>query len=159
MLFEDPDGIWLEVNFVPGKGLFEAGQKLSLTEFAGYVTKSRGGESEATRGVAGRLDDLKVPPGTRLEALEGRRTGQFSIRINDQWRVCFRWTAGGASRTARASPVVGRSPRTPTSGFAGSWACPRAEISPHIWPIPQANTIDSAARVAQAIDVCIASVL
>jgi len=45
--------------------------------------------------IAGRLDDLKVPPGNRLEALKGRRAGQFSIRINDQWRVCFRWTAGG----------------------------------------------------------------
>ncbi len=45
--------------------------------------------------IAGRLDDLKVPPGSRLEALRGRRAGQFSIRINDQWRVCFRWTAGG----------------------------------------------------------------
>ena len=45
--------------------------------------------------IAGRLDDLKVPPGNRLEALKGRRAGLFSIRINDQWRVCFRWTAGG----------------------------------------------------------------
>lgn len=45
--------------------------------------------------IAGRLDDLKVPPGNRLEALKGRRAGQFSIRINDQGRVCFRWTAGG----------------------------------------------------------------
>ncbi len=45
--------------------------------------------------IAGRLDDLKVPPGNRLEALKGRRAGQFSIRINDQWRVYFRWTAGG----------------------------------------------------------------
>jgi proteic killer suppression protein len=45
--------------------------------------------------IAGRLDDLRVPPGNRLEALKGRRTGLFSIRINDQWRVCFRWTAGG----------------------------------------------------------------
>lgn len=45
--------------------------------------------------IAGRLDDLKVPPGNRLEALKGRRAGQFSIRINDRWRVCFRWTAGG----------------------------------------------------------------
>jgi proteic killer suppression protein len=45
--------------------------------------------------IAGRLDDLKVPPGNRLEPLKGRRTGKFSIRINDQWRVCFRWTAGG----------------------------------------------------------------
>jgi proteic killer suppression protein len=46
--------------------------------------------------IAGRLDDLRVPPGNRLEALKGRRVGIFSIRINDQWRVCFRWTAGGA---------------------------------------------------------------
>jgi len=46
--------------------------------------------------IAARLDDLKVPPGNRLEALKGRRAGQFSIRINDQWRVCFRWTVAGA---------------------------------------------------------------
>jgi len=45
--------------------------------------------------IAGRLDDLKVPPGNRLEALKGRRAGQFSIRINDQWRLCFRWGEGG----------------------------------------------------------------
>ena len=46
--------------------------------------------------VAGRLDDLRVPPGNRLEPLKGDRAGQHSIRINDQYRVCFRWTAGGA---------------------------------------------------------------
>ena len=46
--------------------------------------------------ISTRLEDLKVPPGNRLEALKGRRTGQYSIRINDQWRVCFRWTAAGA---------------------------------------------------------------
>ena len=40
---------------------------------------------------ASRLDDLRTPPGNRLEALKGNRTGQFSIRINDQWRICFRW--------------------------------------------------------------------
>jgi len=43
-----------------------------------------------------RLDDLRVPPGNRLEALKGDRLGQHSIRINDQWRVCFRWTEAGA---------------------------------------------------------------
>jgi len=43
------------------------------------------------------LDDLRVPPGNRLEALRGNRNGQFSIRINDQWRVCFVWTSEGAS--------------------------------------------------------------
>ncbi len=46
---------------------------------------------------AGRLDDLRVPPGNRLEALKGDRLGQHSIRINDQWRVCFRWTDAGAA--------------------------------------------------------------
>jgi proteic killer suppression protein len=46
--------------------------------------------------VAARLDDLRVPPGNRLEALKGDRIGQYSIRINEQWRVCFRWTEGGA---------------------------------------------------------------
>jgi proteic killer suppression protein len=46
--------------------------------------------------VANRLDDLRVSPGNQLEALKGYRSGQHSIRINDQWRVCFRWTNGGA---------------------------------------------------------------
>jgi proteic killer suppression protein len=46
--------------------------------------------------VAGRLSDLRVPPGNRLEALKGRRAGQHSIRVNDQYRVCFRWTSAGA---------------------------------------------------------------
>jgi toxin HigB-1 len=46
--------------------------------------------------IAGRLDDLKVPPGNHFEALKGDRSGQYSIRINDQWRVCFCWTDAGA---------------------------------------------------------------
>ena len=46
--------------------------------------------------VAGRLDDLRVPPGNHLEALKGDRAGQYSIRINDQWRICFHWTDAGA---------------------------------------------------------------
>jgi proteic killer suppression protein len=46
--------------------------------------------------IAGRLDDLRVPPGNRLEALKGDRADQYSIRINDQWRVCFRWSVAGA---------------------------------------------------------------
>ena len=45
--------------------------------------------------IAGRLDDLRVPPGNRLEALKGERAGQYSIRINDQYRLCFVWTDGG----------------------------------------------------------------
>ena len=46
--------------------------------------------------IADRLDDLRVPPGNRLEALKGDRAGQQSIRVNDQFRVCFRWTDAGA---------------------------------------------------------------
>jgi len=45
--------------------------------------------------AAAELDDLKSPLGNRLEALSGDRKGQHSIRINWQWRVCFRWTADG----------------------------------------------------------------
>ncbi|MGQ7064471.1 MAG: type II toxin-antitoxin system RelE/ParE family toxin [Caulobacterales bacterium] len=41
------------------------------------------------------LDDLKAPPGNRLEALKGDRAGQHSIRVNDQWRICFVWTETG----------------------------------------------------------------
>lgn len=40
------------------------------------------------------LEDLRVPPGNRLEALKGDRKGQYSIRINDQWRICFIWKDG-----------------------------------------------------------------
>jgi len=46
--------------------------------------------------IAGKLDDLRVPPGNRLEPLKGNRAGQHSIRINDQWRICFRWAEIGA---------------------------------------------------------------
>jgi len=46
--------------------------------------------------IAGNLDDLRVPPGNRLEVLKGDRSGQCSIRINDQWRVCFSWKQEGA---------------------------------------------------------------
>jgi proteic killer suppression protein len=45
---------------------------------------------------ARRLNDLRVPPANRLERLRGHRSGQYSIRINDQWRVCFRWLEGDA---------------------------------------------------------------
>jgi proteic killer suppression protein len=41
------------------------------------------------------LDDLRSPPGNRLETLRGDRAGQMSIRINDQWRICFRWESDG----------------------------------------------------------------
>lgn len=47
-------------------------------------------------GISGQLNDLRVPPGNRLEALKGERAGQHSIRINDQFRLCFRWVDRGA---------------------------------------------------------------
>ncbi len=48
----------------------------------------------------GALQNMAVPPGNRLEALKGKRAGQYSIRINDQWRIVFRWTASGPSEVA-----------------------------------------------------------
>lgn len=46
--------------------------------------------------AAGLIDDMRLPPGNHLERLSGDRKGQYSIRINDQWRICFRWNAGQA---------------------------------------------------------------
>ena len=46
-------------------------------------------------GAALTLDDVRIPPGNRLEALKGDRVGHHSIRINDQWRICFVWTDAG----------------------------------------------------------------
>jgi len=43
---------------------------------------------------AARVEEFRGPPGNRLEALKGNRKGQYSIRINDQWRICFRWNEG-----------------------------------------------------------------
>lgn len=69
--------------------------------FAGHQPKRfRNIEAVAQRKLAmldaaAELRDLRSPPGNRLEALAGDRAGQYSIRINDQWRVCFEWTAAG----------------------------------------------------------------
>ena len=46
--------------------------------------------------AATQVESLRVPPGNRLEALGGDRNGQWSIRVNDQWRVCFKWNGGNA---------------------------------------------------------------
>jgi toxin HigB-1 len=46
------------------------------------------------------IGDLRIPPGNRLEALKADRSGQYSIRINDQWRICFVWDEGGPSDVA-----------------------------------------------------------
>ena len=65
------------------------------------VRKFRAFERVAYRKIkylmaAAQLEDLRIPPGNRLEALSCDRIGQFSIRINDQWRICFNWSNGGA---------------------------------------------------------------
>ncbi len=66
----------------------------------GKTRKFSGFQSQAERKLqilngAETLDDLKSPPGNKLEALSGDRYGQYSIRINNQWRLCFRWTDDG----------------------------------------------------------------
>lgn len=61
------------------------------------ITVQRVGQRKlAMLDAADRLQDLRVPPGNRLERLRGTREGQYSIRINDQWRVCFDWRDGDA---------------------------------------------------------------
>ena len=50
--------------------------------------------------TAARVDDLRIPAGNRLEALKGDRAGRFSIRVNDQYRVTFRWEGGNASEVS-----------------------------------------------------------
>jgi len=47
--------------------------------------------------AAHKIEDLRIPPGNRLEALKGNRRGQHSIRINDQWRICFEWDGANAA--------------------------------------------------------------
>lgn len=77
--------------------------KRTVALFAGYAV--RGIPNQIQRRVrakllavdaAKKIDDLRVPPGNRLEALHGDRRGQHSIRINDQWRICFKWLEGEA---------------------------------------------------------------
>ncbi len=46
---------------------------------------------------ARQLNDLRIPPNNRLEALKGDKAGEYSIRVNDQWRICFKWADGNAS--------------------------------------------------------------
>ena len=65
-----------------------------VKEFSGFARQAevRLDRLEAAQSIS----DLHALPGNRLEALKGDRTGQFSIRINDQWRICFEWPAGSA---------------------------------------------------------------
>jgi proteic killer suppression protein len=71
-------------------------QGQSSRKFPGEV-QSRAFRKLRQLDAAQTMEDLKNPPGNRLEALKGDRKGQWSIRVNDQWRVCFRWSDGDAS--------------------------------------------------------------
>jgi proteic killer suppression protein len=74
----------------------------SVTLYLGKPTKRfRAFQSVAERklqmlDIARRIEDLRIPPANRLEALKGERRGQFSVRVNDQWRLCFRFEDGNA---------------------------------------------------------------
>jgi proteic killer suppression protein len=70
--------------------LFETGRSKRFSAFADIAMRKL-----AQLDAAHTLEFLRSPPGNRLEALKGDRKGQYSIRINDQFRVCFRWTADG----------------------------------------------------------------
>jgi toxin HigB-1 len=70
--------------------LFETGKSRRWNAIATVATRKL-----AMLDAACELKDLRSPPGNRLEALDGDRKGQHSIRINDQWRVCFIWTVDG----------------------------------------------------------------
>jgi proteic killer suppression protein len=72
------------------QGLFETGRSKRFGSIAKVATRKL-----AQLDAAETLAFLASPPGNRLEALAGDRRGQHSIRINDQWRVCFRWTETG----------------------------------------------------------------
>lgn len=73
--------------------LFETGRAKRFSAFADIAMRKL-----AQLDAAHTLEFLRSPPGNRLEALKGDRKGQYSIRINDQFRVCFRWTQDGPER-------------------------------------------------------------
>ena len=75
----------------------------STAIFAGYVVRGlpaqiqkRARAKTLAVDAASQLDDLRIPPGNRLAALRGDRKGQHSVRVNDQWRICFAWRDGEA---------------------------------------------------------------
>ena len=77
--------------------------KRTAALFAGYLIKGVANQIQGRArakllaiDATKQLDDLRVPPGNRLEALHGGRRGQHSIRVNDQWRICFEWREGAA---------------------------------------------------------------
>ena len=77
--------------------------KRTAALFAGYIVRLLPNQIQARArakllavDAARQLDDLRVPPGNRLEALHGDRRGQYSVRVNDQWRICFEWRDNAA---------------------------------------------------------------
>jgi proteic killer suppression protein len=72
------------------QALFETGKSKRFSNVAKVATRTL-----AQLDAANTLEFLRSPPGNRLEALAGDRKGQYSIRVNDQFRICFRWTAEG----------------------------------------------------------------
>ena len=75
---------------VDTRELFESGKSARFGSIMKVATRKL-----AQLEAAATLEFLRSPPGNRLEGLNGNRQGQYSIRINDQWRICFRWTAAG----------------------------------------------------------------
>jgi proteic killer suppression protein len=73
------------------QALFETGKSRRFSGISNVATRKL-----AQLDAAHTLEFLRSPPGNRLEALQGSRAGQYSIRVNDQLRLCFRWTAAGA---------------------------------------------------------------
>ena len=73
------------------QALFETGKCKRFSGISNVATRKL-----AQLDAAHTLEFLRSPTGNRLEALQGRRAGQYSIRVNDQFRLCFRWTATGA---------------------------------------------------------------
>ena len=76
---------------VDTQALFETGKCKRFSGILNVATRKL-----AQLDAAHTLEFLRSPPGNRLEALQGRHAGQYSIRVNDQFRLCFRWTAAGA---------------------------------------------------------------
>lgn len=72
------------------QALFETGKARRFSKIAVVATRKL-----AMLDAAETLEFLRSPPGNRLEALKGERAGQYSVRVNGQFRVCFRWTAAG----------------------------------------------------------------
>lgn len=78
-----------------GKGAERIWSEQFVKSFDRTIQRAVLRKLELLHAAAG-LEDLRIPPGNRLEQLKGDRVGQHSIRVNDQWRICFVWKDGGA---------------------------------------------------------------